>query len=158
MRCSYCNKPIFFQERTLVKKAFKPKGHHLRWQVIGCYCENCAHNETSIEYGTPLPSPLLYGATWTTSDKRVLDLNEMSLAHLLNTHRLLKRKGFISTDDYDTALGFACSVQGEMASYYAEQEIADLKPHLFINTLEDAINIRKELNPKQYSRLAESDR
>jgi len=60
---------------------------------------------------------------WTTKDGRKIPINKMSDQHLCNALRMLKRASEFNREQEINACGSAmCFLQGEMATYYAEQE------------------------------------
>lgn len=59
--------------------------------------------------------------TWTTKDGRVIPLTELSDKHLTNIVLMLRRKVDAAWHEYDSAVG-ASAFNGDMASYYADQE------------------------------------
>lgn len=60
-------------------------------------------------------------ADWIDKTGREWSFEEMSDAHLLNTERFLRRQADKACD-YGNAI-LSCGFQGEMASYYADQEV-----------------------------------
>ncbi len=81
---------------------------------------------------------------WTTKDGRVLRLSEMSTDHLKNAAAMLRRKGYCSVDEFELSWSALSMCQGEMASYYAEQACADLRPTRALDALDAEIATRKD--------------
>lgn len=79
---------------------------------------------------------------WTTKDGRKIDIKDMSDDHLRNAVAMLRRKGFVGADEYEIALGSACSMGGEMAQYYAEQSVDDMMPSQCLDAMEYEIVVR----------------
>lgn len=63
-------------------------------------------------------------AMWTTRNGARLRICDMEDRHLVNTLRMLRRA---HGELVSSAWAAACSLQGEMASYYAEQDIDRLE-------------------------------
>ena len=60
---------------------------------------------------------------WITKDGRKIPINKMSDQHLRNALRMLKRCAHGIQAETISQIGAAmCSMSGEMASYYAEQD------------------------------------
>jgi hypothetical protein len=60
---------------------------------------------------------------WVTKDGREVPIKEMEDEHLLNTIRMLRRKGVVSTDVFDSCAAYAFS-NNNMAAMAAEQELS----------------------------------
>jgi hypothetical protein len=73
---------------------------------------------------------------WTKQDGTQVEISEMSTEHLKNTLAMLKRKGYVSPEEWEAHLAAAFSFSGEMSSYYAEQEADRMKVHAAIPALE----------------------
>ena len=65
---------------------------------------------------------------WRTKDKRVILIADMEDEHLLNSIEMLKRNGYCTIAAYDAGCAALGSQRGEMAQYYAEQEMTNAKP------------------------------
>jgi len=65
---------------------------------------------------------------WTTKDKGVIAITEMSDAHLANALKLVERR--IETTDEARDACYGHGFNGEMAGYYAEQEASMCETHL----------------------------
>lgn len=64
---------------------------------------------------------------WTTKDKRSIPIKEMTDSHLANTIAYLERTAPASQEiERENAMIGYGMLQGEMAQYYAEQELDDL--------------------------------
>lgn len=62
--------------------------------------------------------------TWTMRDGTTIKIEDMTDSHLLNSMKMLERSVKDMREDTEMqACGFLSSLQGEMASYYAEQEV-----------------------------------
>lgn len=65
---------------------------------------------------------------WTTKDGKKLRICEMTDSHLLNAINLLERVAKNARDgELQAAYGIAPMLQGEMASYYIEQDIDSME-------------------------------
>lgn len=81
-------------------------------------------------------------AIWKTKDGRRLTPAEMTTEHITNTLAMLKRKGWVSVEEFEHSWACAFSLRGEMASYYAEQAASELKPASIIDALEEELTRR----------------
>lgn len=62
--------------------------------------------------------------TWTMRDGTTIKIEDMTDSHLLNSMKLLERSVKDMREGTEVqACGFLSSLQGEMASYYAEQDV-----------------------------------
>lgn len=77
--------------------------------------------------------------TWTTRDGRRLRLTEMGTDHLRNTAAFLRRRGYCATSEFDASWCSALACNGDMASYYAEQYCADLRPLALLDEIDAEI-------------------
>jgi hypothetical protein len=77
---------------------------------------------------------------WITKDGRRIPVKEMSDEHIVNTIRMLRRKGGVTVDEFLGMCVAVASVNGEMAQYAAEGEIADARvlPPVFDALLDEA--------------------
>lgn len=80
--------------------------------------------------------------TWTCRDGRVLNIAEMDTKHLANTVRMLRQKGFVSTDEFDNAARSLSGMRGEYASMAAENEFASMKVNAALGPLEEELQKR----------------
>lgn len=83
---------------------------------------------------------------WRCKDGLELDVEEMESAHIQNCINMLRRNGYVSLDTFWRAVGSASASQGEMASYYAEQEIADMMPTAILDEMEFELGRRRQAN------------
>ncbi len=68
--------------------------------------------------------------TWTTKDGYVLVISDMGDSHLVNTIRMLDRFAVVKQAELEEeGWSFLCSLRGEMAQYYAEQDLNELMEH-----------------------------
>lgn len=79
---------------------------------------------------------------WTTKDGRKLSVRKMSLGHIKNCIALLRRRGYVSEAEFVDACGWGFSMNGEMASYYAEQEIAQMLPTRMLDIMQEELDRR----------------
>ena len=79
---------------------------------------------------------------WKCKDGRVLDIQSMTTDHLKNTISMLRRNKFITPDEYLDMLSCAYSFQGEMAQYYAEQDLGNYSPSNTLAYMEETLNGR----------------
>lgn len=79
---------------------------------------------------------------WKTKDGRIIDIKDMTDSHLKNTISMLRRNGFITNNDFLDMLGFAFSLNGEMAQDAAESEIANAKISTILEVMETELNKR----------------
>lgn len=82
-------------------------------------------------------------ATWKTRDGRKLNIAEMETDHIKNCIAMLRRKGLCSTDEFHDSWRFVSSCQGEMASYYAEQQASGMHPSRAIDAFEAELARRR---------------
>lgn len=89
---------------------------------------------------------------WKTKSGQVLKIKDMTDSHLLNTIRFLERAGEKQMQQ-EIAAAWSClsSLQGEMATFYCEQDIDRLEE----TTLEDWLNMT---NPKYNRLVAEAEK
>jgi hypothetical protein len=67
---------------------------------------------------------------WTTKDKQRIRICDMTLSHLENTLRMLKRKAVLNrAEEISAAYSAASTLRGDMATYYADQEIDYMEFH-----------------------------
>lgn len=79
-------------------------------------------------------------AHWVTKDKRSIPIKEMTDAHLINSIAMVQRRLEEVSDAYDAC--YSNGLQGEMASYYAEQEAAIQSGALLkLSTAEQALTL-----------------
>lgn len=81
---------------------------------------------------------------WITRDGRHTPIAEMTDGHLVNTIRMLERKGFISKSEYE-AMTLGNPPQGDMAMMAYEQAIDELFNTPVSPQLDD---LRNELNKR----------
>lgn len=80
--------------------------------------------------------------TWTTKDGRVLLIRDMEDQHVVNTIKFLRRRGYCSLAQFDSAHAALCSLQGDMSTYVAEGEFADMKPTAWLDALTEEADRR----------------
>lgn len=80
---------------------------------------------------------------WITKDKRKLLVTEMETEHIKNCIKMLKRAGYCSMEDFNSAWAGLSMLRGEMALYYAEQEVDTMTPHPAIDVFEMELAKRK---------------
>lgn len=80
--------------------------------------------------------------TWTTKGGLVVPIKEMTTQHLYNAIAMLRSKGHVTEYEYQFALGTAYSFTGEMSSYYAEAEIAQMQMSPALGALEEELTCR----------------
>jgi len=82
--------------------------------------------------------------TWKTKEGQVLDIKDMSTKHLENAVAMVRRKGFITQDQYLRLAAYAFGGDTpEMASYYAEGELSQAKVSMALGPMEDELAARK---------------
>lgn len=61
---------------------------------------------------------------WTTKDGKKVPIKDMTDSHLINTIRMLRRVGWYYKEaELASAYAAASTLQGEMATYYAEGDL-----------------------------------
>lgn len=80
------------------------------------------------------------GMKWKCADGRIIEIEKMEIDHAKNCLSLLRKKGFVSIDEFWGSCQCASSCGGDMASYYAEQEIAAMRPHPVVDAFEKRIS------------------
>lgn len=80
---------------------------------------------------------------WETKDGRILRLKDMQTSHIVNAVQMLRRQGWCSFAEFDFAWATLASVTGDMASYYAEQACANLRPTRMIDAMEEELEQRR---------------
>lgn len=89
---------------------------------------------------------------WKTKDGREIEISEMADSHLLNTYKMLRRKGFISPKTFRFYLTCA-GPNGEMAQDAFDQEldrVLDSPVSEFIDLFEEEIRRRGLEIPKEF--------
>lgn len=76
---------------------------------------------------------------WKTLDGRRLKICEMDIDHLRNAAAMLRRNGGCSIADLNSAFYSLQCCQGDMATYYAEQALSNLRPSGTLDALEEEI-------------------
>jgi len=79
---------------------------------------------------------------WTTKDGRRVSPKKMSVEHIKNCVAMLRRQGYISEAEFVDMCGWGFSMNGEMASYYAEQEAANAHPTRMLDIMEAELDSR----------------
>lgn len=112
-------------------------------------CENCWEMEGRIQRSPAVAYAVLrhalggtIGPIWRTRDGRYLPVRVMELDHLRNAIWHLRTQGFCTGTEYDDALTGSASARGDMATYYADQEVASLRPHPSLDMLERELQRR----------------
>lgn len=65
---------------------------------------------------------------WRCRNGRVIPIDAMDTEHIKNCIVMLRRNGLCTIEEFDVALASSASLQGDMASYYGEQTVAEMKP------------------------------
>lgn len=79
---------------------------------------------------------------WRCKDGRVLSVSEMGTDHIKSAMVVLRRNRYVSRRDFADAVCSMASIGGEMASYYAEQELAGMKPTQMLDEMEAELEKR----------------
>ncbi len=79
---------------------------------------------------------------WVTRDGRRYTIDEMSGDHVRAALAMLRKAGYCSVAEFkDSWAGLGC-LQGEMALYYAEGAVSNMRPHRFIDAFEQSLRER----------------
>lgn len=79
---------------------------------------------------------------WKCKDGRVLSVSEMDTDHIKSAMAMLRRNQYVSAREFADAVCSTAGIGGEMASYYAEQEIAGMKPTQMLDEMEAELEKR----------------
>lgn len=81
---------------------------------------------------------------WRCKDGRSIELSDMETSHLHNTVNMLRRKGFVTPEDFDACARYAYSpMSGDYAAMAAEQELLRSHPSRQLAQLEAELAERK---------------
>lgn len=79
---------------------------------------------------------------WTTKEGHKIPVRKMSVDHIKNCMAMLRRRGYVSEAEFVAACGWGFSMNGEMASYYAEQEVAQMCPTRMLDIMQEELDRR----------------
>lgn len=79
---------------------------------------------------------------WRCADGRLIEIADMATDHLKNAAAHLRRNRVVTPDEWWRGVAAAASCQGEMASYYADQEVTGMIPSRKLAAMEDELRRR----------------
>ena len=82
---------------------------------------------------------------WQTKTGEVIDIEDMSNQHLLNSHRLVSEKCKVLDSTISSAWSFSCSLQGEMALDQIDSDIQQLDDMIY-HMYRVKAHLKKELD------------
>ena len=95
--------------------------------------------------------------TWTMRDGTTIKIEDMTDSHLLNSMKMLERNVKDMREDTEVqACGFLSSLQGEMASYYAEQDVdalMSMSDEEFLEKYTEYVELRDEYEKRKLAQI-----
>ena len=84
-------------------------------------------------------------ATWKCKDGRVLDISAMTTDHIKNCIAMMRRKGFVSVEEFRYYLCADTSAMGDGAYDAFENEMSSLRFCRAIDAMEAEVNKREKV-------------